>query len=118
MVPILSVVAAANQGATFTNIQRLRMKESDRVASVQALLSSLGGKTEATEDRLIIYPTTFKGGIVDSFRDHRIAMAAAIAATVSSSNVVITGAECVQKSYPSFWEEYKCLGGHYEQYLR
>ena len=59
-----------------------------------------------------------RGGTVDSHNDHRIAMAAAIAATVCTEPVTILGAEAVQKSYPSFWEEYHRLGGQYEQYLR
>ena len=118
LVPILSVVAAANQGAVFTDIQRLRLKESDRVASVIAMLEALGGKAEATEDTLTVYGTGLTGGSVSSCNDHRIAMSAAIAATVCSEDVTILGAECVSKSYPKFFEEYRRLGGNYEQYLR
>ena len=106
LVPILSVVAAANQGAVFTNISRLRLKESDRVASVIAMISALGGKAEATEDTLTIHGTGLRGGTVDTCNDHRIAMSAAIAATVCTEPVTILGAECVEKSYPRFWEEY------------
>lgn len=118
LVPILSVVAAANRGATFTNIRRLRLKESDRVASVMAMLAALGCQAAATEDTLTVLPGKFLGGTVDACGDHRIAMAAAIAATVSLSPVTILGAECVSKSYPGFWEEYKRLGGQYELNLR
>ena len=118
LVPILSVVAAANCGATFENIRRLRLKESDRVASVIAMLEALGCQATATEDTLTVLPSKFLGGTVDACGDHRIAMAAAIAATVSHSPVTILGAECVSKSYPSFWEEYKRLGGQYELNLR
>lgn len=106
LVPILSVVAAANKGAVFTNIQRLRLKESDRVASVIAMLESLGGKAEATEDTLTVYGTGLTGGTVNACNDHRIAMSAAIAATVCTEPVTILGAECVEKSYPKFWQEY------------
>lgn len=118
LVPILAVTAACNRGAVFTNIQRLRLKESDRVASVIAMLESLGGKAEATEDSLTVYGTGLTGGTVNSFNDHRVAMAAAIAATVCKTDVTILGAEAVNKSYPRFWEEYARLGGKYEQYLR
>lgn len=118
LVPILSVVAAANCGATFDNIRRLRLKESDRVASVIAMLASLGCLATATEDTLTVLPGNFQGGTVDPCGDHRIAMAAAIAATVSQAPVTILGAECVSKSYPGFWEEYKRLGGQYELNLR
>ena len=106
LVPILAVVAAANQGAVFTNIARLRLKESDRVASVIAMLTALGGKAEADEDTLTVFGTGLYGGTVDAVGDHRIAMSAAIAATVCTAPVTILGAECVEKSYPRFWEEY------------
>ena len=109
LVPVLSAVAAAKQGAVFTDIARLRLKESDRVAAIITMITALGGKAEATENTLTVYPATLTGGIVDSFDDHRIAMSAAIAATVCSHPVTILGAECVKKSYPKFWEEYHRL---------
>jgi 3-phosphoshikimate 1-carboxyvinyltransferase len=118
LVPILAVCAAVKQGAVFTDIRRLRLKESDRVASVIAMIENLGGKAEADENTLTICGTGLRGGIVDAMNDHRIAMAAAIAATVCKENVTIIGAECVKKSYPAFWEEYARLGGKYELYLR
>ena len=118
LVPILSVAAACNHGAVFTNIRRLRMKESDRVASVIAMLESLGGRAEADENTMTVSPSRLTGGTVDSCNDHRIAMSAAIAATVCTGSVTILGAQCVSKSYPSFWEEYRRLGGNYEQHLR
>ncbi len=117
LVPILSVVAAAKHGVLFTDIRRLRLKESDRVASTIAMIEALGGKAEADENTLKIYATGLTGGSVDAMNDHRIAMAAAIAATVCKEDVAILGAECVKKSYPKFWEEYARLGGNYEQYL-
>ena len=118
LVPILAVTAAANRGAVFTNIARLRLKESDRVESVIAMLEGLGGKAEADENTLRVSGTGLTGGTVDAKNDHRIAMSAAIAATVCREPVTILGAECVSKSYPQFFEEYKHLGGSYEQYLR
>ena len=118
LVPILSVVASVNSGAVFTDIQRLRLKESDRVASTIAMLTALGGKAEATEDTLTVYGTGLTGGTVNSVNDHRIAMSAAIAATVCTAPVTVLGAEAVSKSYPHFWAEYARLGGQYEQYLR
>lgn len=118
LVPILSVARACFRGATFTGIRRLRLKESDRVASTMALLHDLGGKAEATEDTLTVYPTGLTGGTVNAMNDHRIAMAAAIASTVCTQKVTILGAECVEKSYPKFWEEFKALGGTYELNLR
>ena len=118
LVPILSIVAGAKRGAVFTNIQRLRIKESDRVASTIAMIEALGGKAESTEDTLTVYGTGYRGGTVDSVNDHRIAMSAAIASTVCTEPVYLLGAEAVKKSYPHFWEEFSRLGGKYEQYLR
>ena len=118
LVPILSVVAAANRGAVFTDIRRLRVKESDRVESVKNMLAALGVESASDENSLTVYPGCFRSGTVDSCNDHRIAMAAAIAATRASGPVTVLGAQCVKKSYPSFWEEYRKLGGKYELDLR
>ena len=109
LVPILSIVAGAKRGATFTNIQRLRIKESDRVASTIAMIEALGGRAESTENTLTVYGTGYTGGTVDAQNDHRIAMSAAIAATVCTQPVTVIGAEAVKKSYPKFWDEYKRL---------
>ena len=118
LVPILSVLAAHQHGAVFTGIRRLRLKESDRVATTLSMIEALGGKAEATEETLTVHPSSFRCGCVDSHNDHRIAMAAAIAATVCRGPVTIRGAEAVNKSYPKFWEEYRRLGGNYEQHIR
>lgn len=118
LIPILAVVAACNQGSVFTDIQRLRLKESDRVASVVSMLNHLGGKAEADENTMTVCGTGLSGGLVDCANDHRITMSAAIAAIVCREPVILTGIECVEKSYPGFFEEYRRLGGNYEQYLR
>ena len=118
LIPILAVTAAARQGAVFTHIERLRLKESDRVATVCGLLNALGIGAEQTQSQIIVPPGRFIGGTVDSARYHRIAMAAAIAATVAENPVIIRDAECVSKSYPGFWRDYQLLGGQYEQYIR
>ena len=118
LIPVLSVAAAFSHGAVFTDIQRLRLKESDRVSSVVALINSLGGCASASENTLTIEARPLSGGTVYSYNDHRIAMSAAIAATACTQPVTILGAEAVNKSYPRFWEEYARLGGNYEQYIR
>ena len=118
LTPILAVTAACMQGAVFTDIRRLRLKESDRVQSILEMIRSLGGSGEATEDSLTIHGTGLTGGTVDAKNDHRIAMSAAIAATVCKKDVTILGADCTQKSYPGFFQEYTHLGGSYEQHIR
>ena len=111
LVPVLAVVAGARKGAKFVGAGRLRLKESDRLESTAAMLRALGGKAEVEEDTLTVEGTGFTGGTVDACGDHRIAMAAAIAATVCHEPVKILGAEAVEKSYPDFWTHYKRLGG-------
>ena len=111
LVPILAVVSGARQGALFTDIRRLRLKETDRVATVSAMLEALGARVEITENTLRVFPAAYHGCTIDAANDHRIAMAAAIAATVAGGPVTVLGAEAVNKSYPSFWEEYRRLGG-------
>lgn len=118
LIPILAVAAACGRGAVFTDIRRLRLKESDRVASIIQMLRQLGGRAESDSDTLTVYGTGLSGGTVDCVNDHRIAMAAAIASTVCQQPVILVGAECVKKSYPKFWKEFHRLGGQYEQYLR
>ena len=81
------------------------------------MLSALGADVEEGPDFLKIRgKRELTGGVkVDPFNDHRIAMMAAIAATRCVKPVTITGAECVAKSYPDFWDEYERLGGKIEK---
>lgn len=118
LIPVLAVTAGAKHGAVFKNIGRLRLKESDRIASVAAMLRALGAKVEIAGDDMRVFPANYHGCTIDAQNDHRIAMAAAVASTVSDAPVTILGAECVSKSYPSFWSEFIRLGGYYEQYIR
>lgn len=107
IIPPLCVVAAAAQGEThIVNAGRLRLKESDRIATTCALISSLGGDARELPEGIVINGTGgLKGGEVDSCNDHRIAMSAALAASICKEDVIISGAECVAKSYPRFWDE-------------
>ena len=74
------------------------------------MLTALGaGVTEKPDGLIIRGKTTLAGGTVDAARDHRIAMAAAVAACACESAVTVRGAECVEESYPAFWEEVQCL---------
>ncbi len=113
LVPALAVAAMAAKGRTvFENAGRLRLKESDRIASVCAAVNALGGKAFAEGDLLIIEGGERpKGGTVDACGDHRIAMLAAAAAPWCTGMVKIIGAEAVDKSYPGFWHDFASLGG-------
>ncbi len=111
LVPILAVVAAAAQGETvIRNIGRLRLKESDRIETVADMLVSLGCRSVTSgPDWLRIVGGELTGGTVQSHNDHRIAMSAAIAATVCKAPVTIVGAEAVRKSYPGFFGDFDRL---------
>ncbi len=118
LVPVLAIVASAKVGTTFVNCGRLRLKETDRLATTAAMVNALGGSARVESDSLIVKGTGLRGGTVDALNDHRIAMSAAIAATVCKEPVTILNAHEVKKSYPGFWADYKHLGGQYEQYIR
>ena len=107
LIPALSVLACAARGESrIINAERLRHKESDRLHSTAKLITALGGNVEELEDGLVIHGTgRLEGGIVDSYNDHRIAMSAGVAASICRKDVTVLGAECVSKSYPSFWND-------------
>ena len=113
LLPPLAVMAAVRRGTThFTHAARLRLKESDRLTTVAQMLKALGGAVSEEEDGLTVYGvSTLPGGVVDGAGDHRIVMAAAVAAACCQGPVVIQGAEAVKKSYPNFWRDYESLGG-------
>lgn len=113
LIPVISVMACLSQGTTIiTNASRLRIKESDRLKSTASELSKIGGRIKELKDGLIIDGVdSLKGGIVNSWNDHRIAMAMAVASTRCANPLTIEGAESVEKSYPGFWEDFKKLGG-------
>ena len=112
LVPILSVLGCFCKGTSrIYNAARLRIKECDRLAAMEDCLNRIGGKISSTEDSLIIEGVEgFSGGEVECYNDHRIAMSMAVAATRCNQPLIIRGAECVQKSYPDFFEVYKSIG--------
>lgn len=118
LVPPLAALASVRSGTTqIVNAARLRIKESDRLATVTEVLNALGANIEEHPDSLTIHGVTnLAGGItVECHNDHRIAMMAAIAATRCTAPITLVGAQCVEKSYPNFWEDYTRLGGQIEE---
>lgn len=114
LVPILSVAAAYAEGTTLIrNIERLRIKESDRVATVLELLSGLGAEAKLVPDpsdpskeaMCITGSSELRGGTVSSHNDHRIAMAAAIASLRCKEPVILEDPMAVRKSYPGFYQD-------------
>lgn len=114
LVPILAVLGSVSNGTTqIINAARLRIKESDRLASTTSELKKLGADISETEDGLLIQgKEQLKGGEVDSWNDHRIAMAMAIASIKCTQPVKITHCDAINKSYPHFFEDFKSLGGN------
>ena len=106
LVPILAVLATFCDGVSkITGAARLRIKESDRLTAISDVINKLGGNVTEQSDGLIIKGVELlKGGTVDSYNDHRIAMSAAILATKCETSVTLTNAKTVEKSYPNFYE--------------
>ena len=111
LVPVLAALACYADGTShITGAKRLRLKESDRLASVHAELSKMGADIAITEDDLTIKGTQLNGTVIDSHNDHRIAMSVAVAALGAEGKTIITLAECIRKSYPQFFHHLKQLG--------
>ena len=111
LVPVVSVLCCAAKGRSeITHAARLRLKESDRLRSVSELIRSLGGEITEHPSGLTIFGSgTLQGGTIDSSNDHRIAMSAAVAASLCETPVTVLGSECVEKSYPAFFDDMSSL---------
>lgn len=113
LVPIMAVLGAFSSGTTvIKGAQRLRYKESDRIESVITNLKLIGADVNETQDGMII-----KGGAklhanhLLGFNDHRIVMAFSVAGLYLEGETVIDDAQSINKSYPSFFEDYNSIGG-------
>jgi len=112
LVPPLAAVATYCEGtARICNAGRLRLKESDRLETVSAAINAVGGSARLEGDDLVINGCRPASGVIDAANDHRIAMMAAVLATRASGSVCVSGASCVSKSYPRFWDDFALLGG-------
>ena len=112
LVPPLAVVGSVAEGKTeIINVPHLRLKESDRLRVLAAGLGRMGAKIKELPDGLRIWGVSeLKGSTVDSFMDHRMAMAFAVAGLVASGQTVVEGAESIPVSYPTFVEDMRSLG--------
>ncbi len=113
LTPVLAAVAAAAEGETvFTGIERLRIKESDRAAAIEEMLTSLGADAKAEKERIVIRGgKRLHGGTVSSMRDHRMVMCASLLSLIADGEISVTEAESIRKSYPGFAEDFRKLGG-------
>lgn len=118
LVPALAVCAALAEGNTkIYNAARLRLKESDRLKTTAALINSLGGSARELPDGLEITGVKrLSGGAANGENDHRIVMAAAACAAAAEGEITCTDALSINKSYPTFFEDFKLIGGNYELY--
>ncbi|MGH4121978.1 MAG: 3-phosphoshikimate 1-carboxyvinyltransferase [Clostridium sp.] len=113
LLPIVAVLGALSSGTTeIINARRARIKESDRLKAIATELNKIGAEVIEREDSLIIHGKPWlKGGVVNSWNDHRIAMAMTIASIKCTENLTIHDSGAVKKSYPNFYEDFKSLGG-------
>ncbi|MFH1826521.1 MAG: 3-phosphoshikimate 1-carboxyvinyltransferase [bacterium] len=103
-IPIIAVAATQAKGITeIRGAKELRVKESDRIATISAELRKMGAKIEELDDGMIIEgPTKLKGTTVKSYGDHRVAMALAVAAKIASGETIIDDTVCIDTSFPGF----------------
>ena len=109
LVPVLAAYALTKSGKTkIYNAARLKYKETNRLETLCKALGAIGGDIKETDDALLITgKSSLKGGEADSFGDHRIAMALALASLKCERAVTILNSDCVSKSYPSFFEDFE-----------
>ncbi len=111
LLPTVACLTAAAEGkSTLTGLGRARLKESDRMKSVAENLKRMSIEVTEESDRVSIIGGHPHGAVIDSFDDHRIAMAFAMLATTCGDTEIL-GAECVNKTYPGFWDDFKKAGG-------
>ncbi len=116
IVQTLAIVAAFTKRETvIKNIGHLRDKETDRITATSNELQKMGIKVKTIKDTLIIQGGQPKGAVIDTYNDHRMAMAFAIAALNAKGETVIKNAEVVNKSYPNFWKDLKKIGVKIEE---
>ena len=111
---ILALVCQLAEGESrLIGCGRLRLKECDRLAATVEILNLLGGNAREEGDTIVIQGVeALKGGVkLPDYNDHRMVMLGAIAASIAKENVVVTGVEALNKSWPEFINVYKQLGG-------
>lgn len=109
--PVIAILACVAKGQTIIkDAEELKVKESNRIDGMVKNLKAMGGDVVATNDGMIINGgNTLHGATIDCKMDHRIAMSFAIASLIAEGSTKILGAECVNVSYPSFYEHLKSL---------
>ena len=114
--PILFAVAACKNGGVFTGTRRLKIKESDRAASMAEELQKFGVSVKMTDDSVVVYPAQFYApkDVLYGHNDHRIVMSLSVLLTLTGGE--IDGAEAVSKSMPDFFDKLKSIGIEVKEY--
>ena len=116
MVTIVAVLACCASGETqIRGAAIAQQKESRRLDAISSELKKMGAKIKVVPDGLDITGGPLNSASCDSWGDHRIAMALAVASVMISKPITINGADCVNKSYPGFWQEFTRLGAEIEK---
>ncbi len=111
--PMLAVLGCFAQGATrLVNVPQARIKETDRICAMAAELRKLGAEVEELEDGLVVRESALQGAEVDSHRDHRIAMALAVAGCAIPGETVVREAEAAAVTFPEFSDCMRGIGAH------
>ena len=112
-IPLLAVLGLFCDGVTeVRGAEELRFKESDRLSMITRLVEGLGGRLRVFDDGFAVEgPQKLRAGTIDPQGDHRIAMAAAVAAAGVPGGVQVAGFECAAVSYPDFTRDFAALGG-------
>ncbi len=114
--PVVAVLCTQAKGESrIFNASHVRLKESDRIAATTAFLKDMGAEVEETEDGCVVRGKgRLRGAAVSSFNDHRILMAAAVAALVAEGDTIISDGHCHRISYPDFVQDMRSLGARME----
>jgi 3-phosphoshikimate 1-carboxyvinyltransferase len=115
-IPILCVLATQAQGiTTIHDADELRVKETDRIHSMVSQLTQMGATIKAEGNSIFIEgPTKLRGAVVNSFKDHRTAMSLIIAGLIAKGETVVEDIDCIDTSFPGFFEFLKNIGGQYQ----
>jgi 3-phosphoshikimate 1-carboxyvinyltransferase len=116
LMPPLASLACSCQGTSrIRGVDRLRYKESDRSAVLQQELSRMGIVSQITGGNIEIQGGSVRGGMAQSHGDHRIVMAISVLAINAKQPITIEGTECVNKSYPAFFQDLASIGGKIDE---
>ena len=115
-IPILCVLATQAEGESIIHdADELRVKESDRIEAIKSLLIPMGANIRSEGNTIHIKgPTKLKGAVVDSKKDHRIAMSGIVAGFIAEGPTEVRDIECINTSFPNFFELLKTIGGNFQ----